>query len=530
MLQGTKILLADGDTGWHIRTGEWILQNRTVPNVDLFSFTKPDAAWFSWEWGWDLLFAPVHQMWGLPGVAFANLLVLCLISALLYRLVRRCCDNDFLALIFTAVALGGSTIHWLARPHLFSWLFLLLFSHILLTAEQGNKKVLWWLPLVMLAWVNIHGAFFIGIFIVLTSAVGEMLRAFVTEKQISWPTAYRRARPYLLCVIACVAVSFINPYTWRLHRHLLRYLLDFRLLDQIQEYQSTSFHHGLVFLFEGMLLLGAVAAVWCLQHAKFGPAILIILWAHLALVSARNIPIFMFIATPWAASMVSDALRCYRASGWLSRFRASVIDIYHELKPIERVGRWHLVSAVAVLCMACSLGKGNQKFEAEFDPQKFPAHAVPVIQGMKEAHVFTYDQWGDYLIYRLYPSNRVFVDGRGEFYGADFLFRCQHLLNSTYNWETELKHFGVDTVLLRADAPLAEVLKRSRNWNLVIDDRSLIMFRSGSKMEHAIVAPPQDQVKVSPVFRNGRKRLGASFGLQVDSRDLQSTTHERRSL
>jgi hypothetical protein len=530
ILQGTKILLADGDTGWHIRTGEWIFQNRTVPTVDLFSFTKPHAAWFSWEWGWDLLFAPVHQAWGLPGVAFANLLVLCVISALLYRLVRRCCENDLLALVFTAAALGGSTIHWLARPHLFSWLFLLLFSHVLLSAEEGNKKGLWWLPLVMLAWVNIHGAFFIGIFIVLTSAIGEVLKAFAIKKQISWPVAYRHARPYLLCAMACAGTSFINPYTWHLHRHIFRYLLDFRLLDQIQEYQSISFHHGLVFLFEGMLLLGAVAAVWCWQHARFGPAILIVLWVHLALVSARNIPIFLFIAAPWVACMVRDTLHSYRASGWLSTFRAAVLDIYQELKPIERIGRWHVVSVIAVLCMACSIGKGNQKFEAAFDSKKFPAQAIPVIQTMKEAHIFTYDQWGDYLIYRLYPSNRVFVDGRGEFYGSDFLVRCQHLLNGAYNWETELKVFGVDTVLLKVDAPLAEVLKRSRNWNLVIDDGSLIMFRAGSKTEHVTAAGSQNQARFSPVFQNGGKRLGASFGLQVDDRDLQSTTHERRSL
>ncbi|MGI8961059.1 MAG: hypothetical protein ACR2IV_15095 [Bryobacteraceae bacterium] len=530
VLQGTKILLADGDTGWHIRTGEWILQNRTVPTLDLFSFTKPHAAWFSWEWGWDLLFAPVHQIWGLAGVAFANLLVLCLISALLYRLVRRCCENDLLALLFTAVALGGSSIHWLARPHLFSWLFLLLFSHALLSAEEGNRKALWWLPLLMVAWVNIHGAFFIGIFMVLISAIGEAARVFTTNKQISWLLAYRRMQPYLLCTAACVGASFINPYTWRLHRHIFHYLLDFQLLDQIQEYQSVSFHHGPVILFEGMLLLGAFATVWCLQHARFATAILIVLWAHLALVSARNIPIFLFIATPWIACMVRDALRSYRPSGWLGRSRAAVVDIYKELKPIERIGRWHLVSVVAALCMACSIGTGNQKFEAAFDPKNFPAQAIPVLQGMKEAHVFTYDQWGDYLIYRLYPSGRVFVDGRGEFYGADFLVRCQRLIEGAYNWETELKHFGVDTVLLRTDAPLAEVLKKSRNWNLVIDDGSLIIFRAGFKMEHATGAPPQDQLRFSPVFRNGGKKLGASFGLQVDDRDVQSTTHERRSL
>lgn len=528
--QGTKVLLADGDTGWHIRTGQWILEHRTVPVLDLFSYTKPNAVWFDWEWGWQLLFATVHLGWGLAGVALANLLLLCLISAVLYRLVRRCCDNDLLALLFTTIALAGSTIHWLARPHLFSWLFILLFSHALLSATEGNSKPLYWLPLLTLAWVNIHGAFFIGIFMVLVVALGEVLAILSNERQISWPAAYRRTRPYLLCASACVGVSFVNPYTWQLHRHIFGYLFDAQLLDQIQEYQSISFHHGPVIFFECMLFLGLTATVWCLQRAKFAAAILILVWAHLALVSARNIPIFLFIAAPWVACMVRDVLKSYRASSWLNKCLAGLIDISKELRPIERIGRWHLVSVVSALCLACSLAKGNHSLDADFDAEKFPVKAIPFIQAMKEPHVFTYDQWGDYLIYRLYPTNRVFVDGRGEFYGADFLTDYLRIVNARYDWETKLKHFGVDVVLLKTDAPLAEVLKRSRNWNLIFDDGSLILFRAGLKTERVTTAPPQNQTQFSPVFRNGGKELEASFGLQVDGHDLQSTTHERRSL
>jgi hypothetical protein len=526
--QGMKVLLSDGDTGWHIRTGEWILRNRTVPALDLFSFTKPHEAWFDWEWGWQVLFAPIHQAWGLAGVALANLVLLCFISVLSYRLIRRCCQNDVLAILFAAITLAGSTIHWLARPHLFSWLFVLVFSHVMLSAAEGKQRRLWWLPVLTLAWVNIHGAFFIGIAMLLTSALGAALSALAASEQTSFNAAYRNARPYLLCSAACIGASFINPYTWHLHLHLLNYLRDFRLLDQIQEYQSISFHQGAAIFFEGMLLLGAAAIVWCLQHRKFDAAILMLMWAHLALVSARNIPIFLFIAAPWIACLVRDALNFSNLKGWLSRFRAAAVEIYDELHPIERIRRWHLVSVASVLFLACSLAKGNHRFDADFDAKIFPVQAIPVIQAMKGARVFTYDQWGDYLIYRLYPSQRAFVDGRGEFYGADFLDRCQHIINARFDWETELHRFGVDTVLLKADAPLAEALKRSPNWKLILDNGFLIIFRYGSKTEHETTAPPQE--RFSPVLHDGGKKLGASFGLQVDGHGLPSTTHERRSL
>src|SRR5450755_2933860 len=93
-LGGTKTLFADGDTGWHIRTGEWILQHGRVPTQDLFSYTKPGQAWFAWEWLWDLLFALIHRTWGLAGVGFVSVILLGAIAVLLYRLVVKACGNE----------------------------------------------------------------------------------------------------------------------------------------------------------------------------------------------------------------------------------------------------------------------------------------------------------------------------------------------------------------------------------------------------------------------------------------------------
>ena len=63
-LNGARTLLGDGDTGWHVRTGEWILAHGQVPRTDFFSFSRPGAPWFAWEWLWDVLFALLHQRWG----------------------------------------------------------------------------------------------------------------------------------------------------------------------------------------------------------------------------------------------------------------------------------------------------------------------------------------------------------------------------------------------------------------------------------------------------------------------------------
>ena len=72
---GWSGLLADADAGWHIRTGEYILDNHTVPYQDLYLFSKPGAPWYAWEWLWDVAFAWLHLRWGMAAVVVALVLL-----------------------------------------------------------------------------------------------------------------------------------------------------------------------------------------------------------------------------------------------------------------------------------------------------------------------------------------------------------------------------------------------------------------------------------------------------------------------
>src|SRR5204862_2736334 len=83
-MSGVYSMLGDGDTGWHIRTGQWILANRSVPHHDMFSYTMPGTKWFAWAWLWDILFAVIYNFTGLGGVVIASLVLLCATMALLF--------------------------------------------------------------------------------------------------------------------------------------------------------------------------------------------------------------------------------------------------------------------------------------------------------------------------------------------------------------------------------------------------------------------------------------------------------------
>lgn len=483
MLSGPTQLLSDGDTGWHIRTGDWILAHGRIPTVDLFSFTMPGKSWFAWEWGWDVIFAAVHRSTGLAGVVFVSIALLCLASTLVFRLIRRYTDNDVLAFAFTVFAICGSLIHWLARPHLVSWVFALVFAHLILSAEEGNRRALLCAPALMVLWTNLHGGFFIGIVLLLASAAGEALQVTFHGVRFSFG-AFRRAFDYFVCALACGAATLVNPYGWALHKHVISYLHDSTLLDNISEFQTISFHNSGSIFFECMLLLGVAGAFWCFSNRRFGLALIVLFWAHAALFSGRNIPLFMLLSAAPAALLTQDVLRRMRVKPAFAEVGAELQATLREFKSLERAGRSYVTSGLALLVVAAGLASGKGVFRSEFNPKNFPLRAIEIAHKADFEHLFTSDQWADYLIYSYYPSQRVFLDGRSDFYGMDLVRKYQHIVGAQFDCEDLLKKYSIDGVMLKTDAPLATLLKHSSAWKLLFDDGSTILFearRGGAK-------------------------------------------------
>src|SRR3984885_705309 len=112
-MHGAQTLLGDGDTGWHLRTGEWILAHGRVPDRDIFSFTRSGQPWFAWEWLWDVLFGWLHLHAGMAAVLVASSTVLALTFALLFRLARSKSGDALGALAAPLVAAAASTGPWL---------------------------------------------------------------------------------------------------------------------------------------------------------------------------------------------------------------------------------------------------------------------------------------------------------------------------------------------------------------------------------------------------------------------------------
>jgi len=497
-MSGTKALLGDCDTGWHIRGGEWIVANRQIPIHDVFSFSHPGGPWFAWSWLADVGYAWLNALGGLRAVVLFSILLISAIFALLFHLVCRR-SNPIVAILVTVLAAGASSIHWLARPHLFTLLLAVLFYAALERFAELNQRVnpgqtrpagiryLALLPAGVILWANIHQGFFVGILMIAVFGAGEVLKTIFRGDPNESRGGWLIARWYFATAAACVAASLVNPYTYRLPRHVISYLGATANWQHVEEYLSPNFHGPAAVPFEVMLVLAGASIYWNFSKCRFTEPLLLLLWVHAALLAQRNIAIFAVIAAVPVGRTIQEWLD--EAPRWnVAAWVRSVALNFHRLATstgqMEAVGRCHLVSVVGLLMVAAAIWAPNppKEFRAEFDPGRYPAGALSTLRSDPSARIFTDDEWGDYLIWSLYPSQKVFVDGRADLYSGDFQKRVNDVLSAKYDWEQTLGGYGVDTILLPVNAPLAGALKESSHWHVVFDDGVALVFRSAGKV------------------------------------------------
>lgn len=471
---GWTALLADGDTGWHIRTGEFILSHGYVPDHDLFSYSKPGQTWYAWEWGSDVIFALLHQYGGLKAITLlAGVLIIASVSILLAHMIWRGA-NFFVALPLALMAVGVSSIHYLARPHVFTLFLLPICLWLLDRDRRAAHWSVWLLIPIAAVWTNLHGGY-----MALIACLGLLVAACALECVPDWmagrPAARLAAlRRYSLLAAGCGAATFVNPFGYRLHLHIANYLQSDFIHEVVQEFQSPSFRGESMRQFELLLFLGLLSvgvALWRPVARDFAAMLWVLYWAHQSLTSVRHATIFVLVAGPFIATVLS---------GWLNEWvvrqpRKSVAAILsslgQDLAPrFRHVSVWIFV----FLAMLPWINTERMKWPTDFPKEKFPLGLMHRHrQLLQERRVFTTDQWGDYLIYQSYPKQRVFIDGRSDFYGAKLGREYMRLFGADLEWQKVADEHRFDVVLAPKEWPLVALLKLHPDWKLVDEDRQV---------------------------------------------------------
>ncbi len=441
----------DADLWWHLRTGQWILAHRAVPQTDPFSAYGAGKPWAAYSWLFEILIYGLYWKWRIAGTVVYTAGMLTAIAASLYGALRRQSADFVLTAVLAIVCLDALSPLFTPRPWLFTLLIYIYEIAILMDARAtGRRRGLYFLPLLFAVWANIHIEFVVGLLILGLAAAEPLAERW-------WPQKHTHLRSSTLWPIfaACVLATFINPYGWRI------YSIAYQLADMpaaanlISEMSALSFRAYTDFVLLFLTLFCVAALAWNRRAAFFEVATL----AFAIVVTfrtQRELYLLAVFAVVLLASVLPAADQAPGAPSTLS------------LPGIAAA------SGLLVWIIAICLHIDNARYDNDL-AQHMPVRAVVAIKaGHYRGPLFNTYDWGGYLIWDLRLP--VSVDGRAAIYGDSFLMRNASTWNAGPNWRTDPELASAGIVLGAVDLPLTQVLRLDPRFKLIYEDKLAAIF------------------------------------------------------
>lgn len=446
----------DPDLWWHLKAGQQIIDTRSIPHTDDYSFTKQGSEWVAHEWLSEVLMEGIYRLSGLVGLVTIFSLIIVIALWLTYR---RCEGRPYAAGIAILLAAAASSPLFGIRPQMLTLLLASIYIVLLerFDPKEGSRR-LWWLVPLMLLWVNLHAGFALGL-----ALIGLYIVRAVLDGEWSY------VRPLLIILIICTAVVPLNPNGFRMFSYPYETLTSESMAAFIQEWHSPNFHQT-TYLPLAILLLSTFAAMaFSPVRARLGEIFLVLITAFGALRSARHIPIFALFAAPVLAKHLWAIAK---DRGWDTSLMGP------ETRPTGIKLLINIVLLLAPLALGVSRIWHFASNQRSYEKLRNPVAAVEFFKSQRlPGPIYNRYGWGGYLIYHLYPDYRVYIDGRADVYGDAFFAEAMRTYDGAADWSSSLDRHGIKTVFISPDAPLASLLKNDQGrWKVVYENEDAIIF------------------------------------------------------
>jgi hypothetical protein len=222
--------------------------------------------------------------------------------------------------------------------------------------------------------------------------------------------------------------------------------------------------------FIGLLALILILSLLRWKQASASHLFLLAGLAGMSLVMARNIPLFAIAAAPIATEWVSTTISSL--AYWIK-----IEETFTKIEETLHGFLWPATVMAAAVGFFAYHAATTRTPVYQFNPQIFPVQAVSWIESNSiPGNMFNDFNWGGYLLYRLWPGQRVFVDSQSDFYGEAFMRQYSDIMNGAPNWDVYLNQYDVSWIIVPPDAGLAVVAGASPKWKTVYHDPVAIIF------------------------------------------------------
>lgn len=467
--------IRDPDFFWHLKTGEWIWQHGKLPAKDPFSYTTEglesvrERVIMTSPWLSQVIFWLSYRVADMSGIVLLRFVI---VGNLLFAMaMRKGGDRVFstgLLLLFFVLLLKSYPIE---RPQVFSFLFFAVMLHLLEGQKQHDtpdkadsrygRSFLIVLPLLMLVWANMHGGYVVGVAAILVYVTCEGIKFLSPALN---PMKKRDYRMLLTAGVMGVLISFVNPNTYHVFADNILFQREYVTANNI-EFQSTirffsKYHDPAVIIYWCILFLAGVGMLFTAKKTDISEAVLLGATGYFSFTALRYVAFFLIAALPVVARIFSG--------GKL-------------LKPVRALV---LAGSVAACIFFTSghIATKNLMTGNWIDAQKFPVAGADFIRANDlRGNMYNYFDWGGYLIWRLAPERKVFIDGRTlyphTYHQSDVIDTADaRPIGPLPSWKAALEQYNVNYTVTPASLPLVRALSEDREWIPVFLDSTAVIF------------------------------------------------------
>jgi len=445
------------DTYWHIKVGEWIVDNKKVPSTGIFSYTAENFPWVSHEWLSAIFLYATFSLTGWPGLVFLATFSITLTMCLLLNfLVKRISVN--VSIIFMLFAFFLLIPHIMPRPHILALPVMVYWTSQLITASENKTQPPYPLALIMILWSNMHGSFVVGIAFVLFFAAESV---FATDDH---PLRTTLLKHWLLFLLLTLAATLITPHG------INGLLLPFQLTNQtyitdiVGEWLSPNFHgfEPLEFWILGFIALSLHKG---LKLPLFRLIFLLGL-IHLSLKSVR-----------FSTDLLSFLSPLILATSFSKQLNTPANFSFNSLYP-KNIKQW---LAIGLYLAALIAYLPTRTIESKQSTQI--AKVLTALQQEKTVlgNVFNSYDLSVYLIHFNYP---VFIDSRAELYGDPFLkkyFTTIRLEKGAKPLLNLIKDSNISWTVFETKLPINTLLGERPEWRQIYSDKYFTIYLTASK-------------------------------------------------
>ena len=465
LASGSQMLSIDSDLGRHLALGNYILEERIIPTRDLLSHTRTGLSRPPYEWLSQVIIALAYRLLNMDGVILLAALTLGLTFRFVYKYSNRKSTSPILSLMFTFLAIGASSIHWLPRPHIITFFLLALWIENLeklVSGELTNRLFVF--PVIMLFWVNFHGGFIFGILI-----WGAYVAGWLWDTWQGNPNR-KTGRDLFIAGIASLVATVITPDLWHNWDAVLNNRSSF-ILNRTVETMRPDLSDPSIVPYTVLLILTLVSLLINQKTTKSNHLFMFIGLGIMSLLMARNIPLFAIASAPILSVKVNKFLSKHKT--W-----QQINERFAGFGATSTLSVWPIAMAIIAFVYLVVF---NLKFERtyyQFDPAVFPVGAVEFLkENPQKGNMFNEFNWGGYLEYQLFPDYKVFLDSQSDFYGEPLMREYDQITTAQSDWMNLFDKYHVEWVIIPLDTHLKQTLRDKLNWEIIYQDNTAAIFR-----------------------------------------------------